>query len=218
MSSKKVKFITSEEKKSLDTTENPEVSGEDNDEQIDDWNEEDDVDDIDDDDDDDDDDGDDEMDIILDDNLGDGNPDEIEGDERMCIYNNVGRKRGNGKLITNTEREEVDEDYGKEIDDSEEYIYVPEDERITSNRLTKYEVSHILEERTVQIAGGAKHMMIEQGIEKMKPKKIAQLELEALKSPFIIRRTRPDGKKELFKISEMILDKKYILYGFNKQN
>ena len=53
------------------------------------------------------------------------------------------------------------------------------------------------------------------GVEKMNPRTIAQLELEAKVIPIKIVGPLPNGKKELWKLSELILKKEYIVYNFN---
>jgi DNA-directed RNA polymerase I, II, and III subunit RPABC2 len=111
-----------------------------------------------------------------------------------------------------------DEDAGSEIDivDEEEEAAeeelgtrrgvrkVPDHERITSNFMTKYERARILGSRALQISKNAP-LMIDAG-EESDPYKLAEMELQAQKIPFIVRRYLPDGSFEDWKVSELFFD------------
>jgi DNA-directed RNA polymerase I, II, and III subunit RPABC2 len=67
--------------------------------------------------------------------------------------------------------------------------------------LTKFEKARILGTRALQISYNAP-LMIDPGNE-MDPIKIAQMELDQNKLPFIVVRNLPDGKTEYWKIQEL---------------
>ena len=75
------------------------------------------------------------------------------------------------------------------------------DDRISGSRMTKYERVRILAERAKQLMGGAKHML--KGTDGMSVKEIARAELNMGVIPYKVRRERPDGKIEEWKISEL---------------
>lgn len=75
--------------------------------------------------------------------------------------------------------------------------------RITSPIMTKYEKSHVLGTRAMQISMNAP-ILVDVGDE-IDPLEIAKLELKEKKIPFVVKRKLPDGTCEKWKISEMIL-------------
>lgn len=101
--------------------------------------------------------------------------------------------------------EEIDEIEQVDINEETPEIInrVPDNERITYSKLTKYEKTAIISARAEQIARGAKiYVQIPKDI--IDPIEIAKLEIEARKTPFIIRRMRGKKKYEEFKITELI--------------
>jgi DNA-directed RNA polymerase subunit K/omega len=80
-------------------------------------------------------------------------------------------------------------------------IYVPNNMRITKPIMTKYERVRILGDRTRQLLGGAKPMI--KGVMNMPAKDIAALELKYNLIPLKIERPLPNGKMEIWKISEL---------------
>ena len=82
---------------------------------------------------------------------------------------------------------------------------VTEEERTTTNFLTKYEKARVLGARALQISRNAPIMIpLEPGI--WDPLEIAQRELEARKIPFIIRRYLPNNTYEDVKVSELNIE------------
>ena len=82
---------------------------------------------------------------------------------------------------------------------------IPDDQRTTTRYLTKYERARILGTRALQITKNAPILVdIEPG--DTDPLKIAEMELQARKIPFIIRRYLPDGSYEDWKISELVIE------------
>ena len=81
---------------------------------------------------------------------------------------------------------------------------VPEEERITSRFMTKYERARILGSRALQISKNAP-LMVDPG-EESDPYKLAEMELDKRKVPFIVRRYLPDGSYEDWKVSELLTE------------
>ena len=79
---------------------------------------------------------------------------------------------------------------------------IPDEERITTHFLTKYEKARVLGTRALQISKNAP-LMISQEHEENDPYKLAERELAERKIPFIIRRFLPDGSYEDWKLSEL---------------
>jgi len=84
--------------------------------------------------------------------------------------------------------------------------YTPENNR-TSPILTRYERAKLLGLRTEQIARGAKPLvdLMDPAFEGLSPADIAMEELRQKKTPFIIVRNLPDGKREHWKVKDMIV-------------
>ena len=114
----------------------------------------------------------------------------------------------------NNEEEEIDE-----IINEEECIYeeidiqnktkkskrINDDDRITINRLTKYEKTKIICARSQQIENGSKIMLKYNGdINKLLSIEIAELELQNKVIPILIKRFLPNGDYEIWKISELL--------------
>lgn len=89
------------------------------------------------------------------------------------------------------------------IEDTKETQRRDFNERITSNRMTKYEKAYVLGVRANQLSMNAP-AQVEYGNE-TSAYEIAVLELKEKKIPFIIRRMLPDNTYEDWSISEMII-------------
>jgi DNA-directed RNA polymerase I, II, and III subunit RPABC2 len=96
-----------------------------------------------------------------------------------CLYNNI--------------------DFEEDYDEKDELI--PDNKRITINRLTKYERVRIIGIRAKQIMTGANILL--RGIENKTPSEIAELELKHNMVPFKIKRRLPNGRYEVWKLSEL---------------
>ena len=78
-------------------------------------------------------------------------------------------------------------------------------DRITRPKITKYEKAKIMSVRTQQIISGSKIQLNYEGdINKLLPYQIAELEYNNNSIPLKIKRTLPNGKYEIWKISELI--------------
>jgi len=89
-----------------------------------------------------------------------------------------------------------------------EYLFG--DDRISSNRLTKYELVRILGERVKQLIMGAKPMI--KNYKELCYEEIAEHELINNIIPFKIKRPLPNSKFEIWSIDE--LSKDHLLYLF----
>ena len=85
--------------------------------------------------------------------------------------------------------------------------YVAKEDRISVNRLTKYEMVRILGERTKQLTMGAK-VLIKNG-NTLSYDKIAEEELKLNMIPFKIIRVLPNGNHELWTLDELKKDHLY---------
>ena len=81
---------------------------------------------------------------------------------------------------------------------------IPDEERITSKFLTKYERARVLGTRALQISKNAP-LMIDPADES-DPYTLAEKELAEKKIPFIIRRYLPDGTYEDWKVAELYVE------------
>jgi DNA-directed RNA polymerase subunit K/omega len=105
---------------------------------------------------------------------------------------------------------ENDIEYFDEIDQPVEIIgeNVSKENRISSNRLSKYEMVRILGERTKQLTTGAKPMI--KNFNGLSYEKIAEEEFIRNMIPFKIKRPMPSGKFEIWTLDE--LSKEHLLY------
>ena len=102
------------------------------------------------------------------------------------------------ELTENNEDDTINELY-YESETTE--VIVNDKDRITLPRLSKYERTRILSERTRQIAEGAKVLI--RTNKKISPYELALLELKHNVLPFKVIRKRPDNKIEIWKLNEL---------------
>jgi DNA-directed RNA polymerase subunit K/omega len=100
-----------------------------------------------------------------------------------------------------------DDDEVLEIQPDTSVTYVIKEERISANRLSKYEMVRILGERTKQLTMGAKPLI--KNFQDLSYDRIAQEELKVNMIPYKIRRPLPNGKYELWTLDE--LNKEHLL-------
>ena len=96
-----------------------------------------------------------------------------------CLYNNI--------------------DFEEDYDEKEQLV--ENKDRISINRLTKYEKVRIIGIRAKQIMTGASILI--KGGENKTPVEIAELELKHNMVPFKIKRKLPNGRFEIWKLSEL---------------
>jgi DNA-directed RNA polymerase subunit K/omega len=119
-----------------------------------------------------------------------------------------------GDIANNGDKDNVEDDdldySGFEtempIENNSEYISV--ENRISCNRLTKYEMVRILGERTKQLTMGAKPLI--KNYDSLTYDKIAEEELKLNMIPFKIKRPLPNGKFEIWTLEE--LSKEHLYY------
>jgi DNA-directed RNA polymerase subunit K/omega len=83
-------------------------------------------------------------------------------------------------------------------------LFMEGDDRITSNMMTKYEYVQIMGVRTKQLDMGAKKFIKNEG--NLSNKEIALLELQHKVIPMKIKRPLPNGRYEIWKVSELSQD------------
>ena len=110
-------------------------------------------------------------------------------------------------LTDNFLDEDEEEDDDTEILDPNyemnEVLQVPNEERISRNILTKYEIVRIIGTRAKQISDGSKVFVKYDG--NKSAIELAELELKHKMVPLKIKRPLPNGKFEIWKISELEL-------------
>lgn len=107
---------------------------------------------------------------------------------------------------------EDDEEYFDNNEETELPIetsteFVSKENRVSANRLTKYEMVRILGERTKQLTMGAKPLI--KNYQGLAYDKIAEEEFKANMIPFKIKRPLPNGKFEIWTLDE--LSKEHLL-------
>ena len=85
--------------------------------------------------------------------------------------------------------------------------YITGEQRISSNRLTKYEMVRILGERTKQLTMGAKPLI--KNYHTLSYDKISEEEFKLNMIPFKIIRTLPNGTQELWYLDELYKEHLY---------
>ena len=100
------------------------------------------------------------------------------------------------EYFNNVEEVELPSEQGTE--------YVSKENRISSNRLSKYEMVRILGERIKQLTLGAKPLI--KNFQTLSYDKIAEEELVRNMIPFKIKRPLPNGKYEIWTLDELQKD------------
>jgi len=103
--------------------------------------------------------------------------------------------------------EDVNDDevyYNIEIPTTTDVKYLSDKERISVNRLTKYEMVRILGERTKQITMGAKPLI--KNSKNLTNEQIVNEEFKNNMIPFKIKRPLPNGKFEIWNLEELKKD------------
>lgn len=109
----------------------------------------------------------------------------------------------NGCLIDDVINDNDDEYFEHEYDINEniQMKFCLKEDRISCNRLTKYEMVRILGERTKQLTMGAKPLV--KNYNMLSYEKIAEEELKLNMIPLKIIRPLPNGKNELWLLEEL---------------
>ena len=95
------------------------------------------------------------------------------------------------------------DDFDNKTNNFEEKLLKGKD-RISANRLTKYEMVRILGERTKQLTMGAKPLI--KNYEGLNYYKISEEELKLNMIPYKIKRPLPNGKYEIWTLDELYKD------------
>ncbi len=101
----------------------------------------------------------------------------------------------------------IEDNYTNDIDDIEEEVkeeIMVGNDRISANRLTKYEMVRILGERIKQLNMGAKPLI--KNYESLNYENIAIEELKLNMIPYKIKRPLPNGKFEIWTLDELSKD------------
>jgi len=117
---------------------------------------------------------------------------EFENDKK-CIYNYAEN--------SDSENEEDEPEELFDDDEQQESNIVDKEKRITKPILYKYERVRLIGTRSKQLAMGAKPLI--KNADDLTSEEIATLELKHNKIQMIIERPLPNGKKELWKTSEL---------------
>ena len=139
--------------------------------------------------------------------------DDIDDEYEEKIYDNYDENDDNLNSESELKEEENDDlencfyQYDNlvyEYEDDKPPTQVSNEDRITLNRITKYELVRILGIRAKQISVGAKVLV--KNIQAETPIEIAIYELQNKMTPFIIKRPLPNNTFELWNINEMEID------------
>ena len=128
----------------------------------------------------------------LEDDLLDDNDDEYEMSESQNALKSN---------LDDDEEDDVFEYIEPEEENQSENLRVPDNERITIPRLTKYEKVRILGTRIKQISDGSKIFIKSKDIKNATD--IAALELQHKVIPLKIKRPLPDGRYEIWSVNEL---------------
>jgi DNA-directed RNA polymerase subunit K/omega len=141
----------------------------------------------------------------LDNELDDDLDDDIKDD-----YIELDTDTNAGIVDENAHEDDEYFEYDEDINDNNINVkeYVSAKERISINRLTKYEMVRILGERTKQLTMGAKAMI--KNYNGLSYDKIAEEEFKLNMIPFKLVRVLPNGNRELWNLNEL---KKEHLYS-----
>uniref|UniRef100_A0A6C0D8Z7 Uncharacterized protein n=1 Tax=viral metagenome TaxID=1070528 RepID=A0A6C0D8Z7_9ZZZZ len=127
--------------------------------------------------------------------INDEDEEEIEeSDEEDCLI----------EKTINEDNQLFDNVYNSEEQPVNKEVIVAKENRITINRLTKYEMVRILGERTKQLTMGAKPLV--KNYNNLSYEKIAEEELKLNMIPYKIKRPLPNGKFEIWTLDELYKD------------
>jgi len=107
------------------------------------------------------------------------------------------------KMLFNDDEVSVDDNFDDVVPNNNKVVYVTDENRITTNKLTKYERVNLIGTRAQQIALGAQRMI--PNTDHLTPVEVAKLELINKVSPFYIKRSLPMGKVELIDVNTLTI-------------
>jgi DNA-directed RNA polymerase subunit K/omega len=145
---------------------------------------------------------------INEDNIDDGDEDEFIDEDNEDIENEIDNDDEEIDFIKNDDNDDNDSDINiidnDDINISNKTIknnYITGSDRISANRLTKYEMVRILGERTKQLTMGAKPLV--KNHNGLLYENIAEEEFKLNMIPFKIVRKLPNGYQELWTLDEL---------------
>ena len=106
--------------------------------------------------------------------------------------------------IIDDDNEYFDNNEGVEVPSEQGIEYLSKENRISVNRLTKYEMVRILGERTKQLTMGAKPLI--KNYQHLSYDRIAEEEFIRNVIPYKIKRPLPNGKYEIWTLDELNKD------------
>ena len=106
--------------------------------------------------------------------------------------------------IIDDDNEYFDNNEGVEVPSEQGIEYLSKENRISINRLTKYEMVRILGERTKQLTMGAKPLI--KNYQHLSYDRIAEEEFIRNVIPYKIKRPLPNGKYEIWTLDELNKD------------
>ena len=127
------------------------------------------------------------------DDVDEGNDDDEEGDDEY--------EYGGDEEEDVVDGDDIGIDDPDDVNLHKQAVRVPDDERITTPIITKYEVPRIIGIRTAQLAKGANPLI--SNVQNKSPVRIAIDELLLKKTPMKIKRPMPYPAYEIWKISEL---------------
>jgi DNA-directed RNA polymerase I, II, and III subunit RPABC2 len=142
-----------------------------------------------------------ELDEELDETLEDQLEDPNDNEQNECMV----------EKIIEDDNDFIDIFNDNDIKNVNDEILLNKNERISHNRLTKYEMVRILGERTKQLTLGAKPLI--KNYQSLSYDKIAEEELKLNMIPYKIKRLLPNNKYEIWTLDE--LKKDHLLYYLN---
>ncbi len=144
------------------------------------------------------------IDTIEDEDEDEDDEDEVDDEEDKDEEDKEGDDEKNACLIDKTIEEDnifFDTYLNSDIQPEKEGEELLKENRISTNRLTKYEMVRILGERTKQLKMGAKPLI--KNYQDLTYEKIAEEELKVNMIPFKVKRQLPSGKYEIWQLDEL---------------
>lgn len=134
----------------------------------------------------------------------DEDEDDDEEDEEKDINYDVENTACNIDEIIDDDNEYFENNEGVEVTSEQGNEYLTKENRISVNRLTKYEMVRILGERTKQLTMGAKPLI--KNYHHLSYDKVAEEEFILNVIPYKIKRPLPNGKYEIWTLDELNKD------------
>jgi DNA-directed RNA polymerase subunit K/omega len=138
------------------------------------------------------------------DDIDEENEEEDEDDEDKKIITDIENNACTIDDVIDDDNEFFDNNEGVEVPSEQGNEYLSKENRISVNRLTKYEMVRILGERTKQLTMGAKPLI--KNYQHLSYDRIAEEEFIRNIIPYKIKRPLPNGKYEIWTLDELNKD------------